>query len=102
MSNSLFLSFLLGQFVAQTALYFIVRKYIITKLFKNSNKLPLIMTVTNLAISFLVLIFTKSGAISGITNLLSSVLLGFIMAIDCYIIKYHKEKIKKDDPLWFI
>ena len=102
MSNSLFLSFLLGQFIGQTALYFIVRKYVISKYFKNSSKLPLIMTITNLGISFLVLVFTKAGSISGVTNLAASVLLGFIMAIDCYILKSRNKKQKENDPLWFM
>ena len=43
------------------------------------------------------MIFTSSGASAGMTNLMASVLLGVVMAIDCKVLLNNKTKQQKEE-----
>lgn len=105
MNNSVILTFFIGQLIVQTVLYFtLARPFINKPLSKYCTKaLPTAMVIENLAISVLVMVFTSSGASAGMTNLMASVLLGFIMAIDCKVLMSYKAKqIKQEEDNYFI
>lgn len=79
---------LIVQFIIYWQLRFVVfsmglTTFKVTKNVKAMAKTMLVMTFAlNIAISLFVKIFTSSGAITGITNLFASAILGVIMYID--------------------
>ena len=93
MNISVILIFFIGQLIVQTVLYFtLARPFINKKLIKYAPKaLVTALVIENLAISVLVMIFTSSGASAGMTNLMASVILGFIMAIDSRVLLHIKQ-----------
>lgn len=94
MNNSVILTFFIGQLIVQTVLYFTLARPFINKPISAvfPKILPTAMVIENLAISVLVMIFTSSGASAGMTNLMASVILGVIMAIDCKVLMSRKEE----------
>lgn len=93
MSSNLFYVVLLIQFIVQLVLYYQVRFLvfhvgIITSKVSGNNlkatakSMLIAALVLNIVISLFVKLFTASGAISGITNLFASTILGVIMYID--------------------
>lgn len=99
MNNSVILTFFIGQLIVQTVLYFtLARPFINKPISKYLPKiLPTALVIENLAISVLVMIFTSSGASAGMTNLMASVLLGVVMAIDCKVLLNNKTKQQKEE-----
>ena len=102
MNTTTILLFLVMQFIAQYVLYRMT-KFIIFKLLGSvllececslktaAKALSIACLVQNILISFAVLIFTKSGAMSGLSNLMASAALGVVMFIEIKIWQYkHK------------
>ena len=99
MNTSVIFTFLVGQFIVQTVLYFtIVRPFINKPLSKYLPKsLPTAMVIENILISVAVMVFTSVGVSAGMTNLMASVLLGVIMTIDCRALMGSKKKQAKQE-----
>lgn len=99
MSNDIILTFLVGQFIIQAVLYFtIVRPFVNKPLSTFIPKaLPTAMVIENLLISVVVVLFTSAGAAAGMTNLMASVLLGIVMAIDCKVLLGSKEQKQREE-----
>ena len=107
MSNQLFYVVLLIQFVVQLVLYYQVRFLVFyaglisAKVSRNDIKITgksmfITALAINIIISLFVKLFTASGAITGITNLFASTLLGFVMYYD---INRVINKIKKQQEI---
>lgn len=103
--------FLICQLIIQTALYLTMARPLLKASVKPLYELltkynmnlywlykvfNIAMILCNLAISFLVLKFTKSGATAGITNMTASVILGVIMVIDVQIITRRKNYVERN------
>lgn len=95
MNSSTLLIFFIGQFIVQTVLYFTLIRWI--NKYLSGKALTIAMVIENLAISVLVLVFTSAGASAGMTNLMASVLLGFVMAVDYKILSYKAVKQQKEE-----
>ena len=109
MHQTIVYTFLICQLIIQTALYFTIARPILKATVKPVYELleknnidfrwmykifNVAMIATNLSISFLVLKFTKSGAIAGVTNMTASVILGILLVIDVHIITRRKNYAK--------
>ena len=107
MSTTTIIIFLIMQLIAQYVLYHMT-KPIIFKLFGNillscdcslktaAKTLSIACLVQNILISFIVLIFTKSGAMSGLSNLMASAILGVFMFLDIKIWQYKHRNYKQE------
>ena len=109
MHQTVVYTFLLCQFIIQFALYFTICRPILKAtvphvyelLERNNIDLRWIykifnitMILVNLLISFLVLKFTKSGAIAGVTNMTASVILGLLLVLDVRILTRRRKYAK--------
>ena len=106
MSNQLFFVILIIQFVVQLVLYYQVRFLVFyvglftskvsNKDLKITSKSMFITALAlNIIISLFVKLFTASGAVTGITNLFASTILGLIMYYDIVrVINKIKKEIK--------
>ena len=107
MNTTVLISFFIGQFIIQAVLYYTLIRWLINKHLSKLmpshlliKVLPVAMVIENLGIIVIVMLFTSAGASAGMTNLLASVLLGVLMAIDCKVLlKGQKQKVYKDDNL---
>ena len=107
MNTTTIILFLVMQFIAQFVLYKMT-KFIIFKLLGSvllececslktaAKALSIACLVQNILISFIVLIFTKSGAMSGLSNLMASAILGVFMFVDIKIWQHKNKNYKQE------
>ena len=112
MNKNMMYAFIICQLLVQTALYVTICRPILKASVRHVEQLlkdvgidmywlykifNVAMIVCNLAISYVVLKFTDSGATAGLTNLTASVILGLFMILDVKLITRRKNYVKREN-----